>query len=424
MFPSRPRSGRASLGGQYRKLWSAATISTLGDGIHLTALPLLAASLTRDPFQVSLVNLAGGLPWLLFGLVSGALVDRLDRRRVMWTVDAARFALVGALAAAVALGWASIPLLVAAGLLLGTGQTLFDTASQSLIPAVVSRDQAMLERANSRLYASTTVGQSLVGPPVGGFLFTVAAWVPFGADAISFVASSALIAAIRGRYAATRAGAPRTRLRAEIAEGLAWLAQHRLLRTMAIMVGAANLAGSAGLAILVLFAQERLGLGSVGYGVLLTGEAIGGLAGSVVASRISQRIGAGTTLMATIFAMAGALFGIGVTSTPWVAGTMLAVIGAIVTIFNVVGVSLRQALVPDALIGRVVSTYRLVALGMIPLGSLLGGLLGRAFGLRAPFLVGGVLLVAIGLLALPLVNNRTVQAARAAAEAGRSPTQP
>ena len=424
MFPSRPRSGRASLGGQYRKLWSAATISTLGDGIHLTALPLLAASLTRDPFQVSLVNLAGGLPWLLFGLVSGALVDRLDRRRVMWTVDAARFALVGALAAAVALGWASIPLLVAAGLLLGTGQTLFDTASQSLIPAVVSRDQAMLERANSRLYATTTVGQSLAGPPVGGFLFTVAAWVPFGADAISFVASSALIAAIRGRYAATRAGAPRTRLRAEIAEGLAWLAQHRLLRTMAIMVGAANLAGSAGLAILVLFAQERLGLGSVGYGVLLTGEAIGGLAGSVLASRISQRIGAGTTLMATIFAMAGAQLGIGVTSTPWVAGTMLAVIGAIVTIFNVVGVSLRQALVPDALMGRVVSTYRLVALGMIPLGSLLGGLLGRAFGLRAPFLVGGVLLVAIGLLALPLVNNRTVQAARVAAEAARSPTQP
>jgi MFS family permease len=272
MFPSRLRSGRASLGGQYRKLWSAATISTLGDGIHLTALPLLAASLTRDPFRVSLVNLAGGLPWLLFGLVSGALVDRLDRRRVMWTVDAARFALVGALAAAVALGWASIPLLVAAGLLLGTGQTLFDTASQSLIPAVVSRDQAMLERANSRLYATTTVGRSLAGPPAGGFLFAVAAWVPFGADAVSFVASSALIAAIRGRYAPSRAGAPRTRLRAEIAEGLAWLAQHRLLRTMAIIVGAANLATAAGMAILVLFAQERLGLGSVGYGVLLTGE--------------------------------------------------------------------------------------------------------------------------------------------------------
>jgi MFS family permease len=178
------------------------------------------------------------------------------------------------------------------------------------------------------------------------------------------------------------------------------------------------------MAILVLFAQERLGLGSVGYGVLLTGEAIGGLAGSVVASWISQRIGAGTTLMATMFALGGALFGIGVTSTAWVAGTMLAVIGAIVTIFNVVGVSLRQALVPDVLMGRVVSAYRLVALGMSPLGSLLGGALAAALGLRAPFLVGAVLLVAIGLLGLPLINNRTVQAARAAAEAARSPTQP
>jgi MFS family permease len=425
MLPSRPRQARVPLGRQYRKLWTAATISTLGDGVYLTALPLLAASLTRDPFQVSLVNFAGWLPWLLFGLLSGALVDRLDRRSVMWTVDAARFAMVGGLAVAVALDRAGIPLLVAAGFLLGTGQTLFDTASQSLIPALVSRDQAALERANSRLYATTTVGQSLAGPPAGGFLFTVATWVPFAADAVSFVASSALIASIRGRFASGRAAdGPPTRLRAEIAEGLAWLAHHRLLRALALMVGGANLGATAGEAILVLFAQERLGLGSVGYGVLLTGQAVGGLAGSAVASRISQRIGAGTTLIATVFAMAGALLGIGVTSSVWLAGTMLAIVGAVATIFNVIGVSLRQALVPDALMGRVVGTYRLVALGVIPLGSLLGGVLGRSFGLPAPFLAGGALLIAIGLLGLPVVNNQTVRAARLAGDGAGSPTQP
>ena len=424
MFPSRRRPARAPLGSQYRKLWTAATISTLGDGVYVTALPLLAASLTRDPLQVSLVNLAEWLPWLLFGLLSGALVDRLDRRWVMWTVDAARCALVGGLAAAVALGWASIPLLVVSGFLLGIGQTLFDTASQSLIPSVVPRDQAVLERANSRLYATSTIGQQLAGPPAGGFLFTLATWVPFGADAVSFVASSALIATIRGRFAPARAEGARTRLRTEIAEGLAWLTRHRLLRTLAILVGGANIAGSAGTAILVLFAQERLGLGSVGYGVLLTGEAVGGLAGSAVASRISQRIGPGATLIACLVGMAGALLGIGVTSSAWVAGAMLAVIGAVGVIFNVVGVSLRQSLVPDALMGRVVGTYRLVALGMIPLGSLLGGVLGSTLGLRAPFLIGGALLVAISLLALPVINNRTVRAAHTTTEGAPASTQP
>lgn len=230
---------RVRLGRNFAKLWLAQGVSNLGDGLYLTALPLLAATLTRDPFTVSAVMFAEWLPWLLFGLLSGALLDRWDRRRVMWMVDAARLVAVGGLAAAVLTGWASIPLLMLTGFLLGTGQTLVDTGSQALIPALVSRDPGRLERANGRLLGTQMVTQELAGPPAGGFLFSVANWIPFAVDAVSFGVSSALVAAIPGRRAApgsTLAPGRRTSLRAEIAEGLRWLFAHRVLRAMAVLV--------------------------------------------------------------------------------------------------------------------------------------------------------------------------------------------
>jgi MFS family permease len=162
---------------------------------------------------------------------SGALLDRWDRRRVMWTVDAARFAVVGGLAVAVLLGEASIALLGIVGFLLGTGQTLVDTGSHSILPALVSRDPERLERANGRLVGTQVVTQELAGPPVGGFLFSLSAWTPFAVDAVSFAAGSALVASIRGHFGPAAedlgSGRRRTSLRTEIAEGLRWLAGHR-----------------------------------------------------------------------------------------------------------------------------------------------------------------------------------------------------
>jgi MFS family permease len=306
-----PARARTDLGAGYHRLWGAAAISTAGDGMFLAALPLLAASLSRDPLRVSLVTFAGWLPWLLFGLISGALVDRWDRRRVMWRVDACRVVVVGVLGVAVLAGWATIPLLAAVGFLLGTGQTLFDNAAQSLIPALVTRASHRLERANSQLHGARTVGQNLVGPPAGGLLFALGTSVPFLVDAVSFAASSTLIASIQGRFGPRRAaGAPRARLWVEIFEGLRWLFAHRLLRALAVMVGLLNLASMAGLAILVLFAQEELGLGSVGYGLLLTGHGVGGVLGALVATRLSRRLGTAALLVAAVLVR-------GVLSSSW-----------------------------------------------------------------------------------------------------------
>ncbi len=406
-------------GSGFAKLWAAQAVSNVGDGVYGTALPLLAATLTRDPLLVSVVSFAEWLPWLLFGLLSGALLDRWDRRRVMWTVDAARFVVVGGLAVAVLADQAGIALLAAVGFVLGTGQTLVDTGAHSILPALVSRDPQRLARANGRLVGTHVITQELAGPPAGGFLFSLAAWIPFAVDAASFVAGSALVASIRGHFGPT-AGEPgdggrRTTLRAEIAEGLRWLAAHRVLRTTAAMVAVVNLLASGSGAVMVLFAQEKLGLDAVGYGLLFSGSAVGGVLGSLVAAGVDRVAGTARIVVWTMVLSALAYLVFGLSSDPWLAGVMFGLVGFFTVVFNVVLGSLRQALSPDRLLGRVISAFRLFSYGAVPLGSLLGGIMARSFGLRAPFVVAGVVIPVAALLCLPAINARTIAEARTAA---------
>jgi MFS family permease len=407
------------LGGSYRKLWTASAVSSLGDGMYLAALPLLAAELTSDPLPVSVVTFAAWLPWLLFALPAGALVDRLDRRRVMWSVDATRALVVGGLTAAVLAGWASIPLLALAGFLVGAGQTLVENAAQSMVVVVVGREPRRLERANGRLVASLTVGQQLAGPPAGSTAFALAAWLPLLADAVSFGASATLVASIRGRFRPEADGRATGRsLRAEIAEGLRFLFGHRLLRAAVLLVSASNLAFMAGEAVLVLFATDELGLGSRGYGLLLAAVALGGLPGSLLAARVGQRVPPGPLIVGGVLAGAVAMACFGLAGDPWVAGAAYVATGAVWGVWNVTMLSLRQAIVPDRLMGRVVGAVRLIGFGSIPVGALLGGVVARTLGLRAPFLLGAAVLAVAALAATPVITSAAVETARDRAATG------
>jgi Na+/melibiose symporter-like transporter len=336
----------------------------------------------------------------------------------MWTVDAARFAVVGGLAMVVLLGEASIVLLGIVGFLLGTGQTLVDTGSHSILPALVSRDPERLEQANGRLVGTHVVTQELAGPPVGGFLFSLSAWTPFAVDAVSFAAGSALVASIRGHFGPAAEdlgpGGRRTSLRTEIADGLRWLAAHRVLRATAAMVAVVNLLAAGGGAVMVLFAQEKLGVDAVGFGLLFSGSAVGGVLGSLVAARVTRVVGTARVVVWTMVASALAYLVFGLSSDPWLAGVMFGLVGFFTVVFNVILGSLRQALTPDRLLGRVISAFRLFSYGAVPLGSLLG-VLARSFGLRAPFVVAGVVIPLTSVLCLPAVNTRTIAEARAAA---------
>ncbi len=408
-----PPIGRG-LGPAFARLWSAAAVSSIGDGLTFAAMPLLAATLSRDPLSIAMVSASTLLPWLLVGLLSGALVDRWDRRRTMWTVDLGRAAVVGGLAAAVLAGVASIPLLIAAGFLMGTGQTMFDGAAQAAIPAVASRDPVRLHRANGRMLGTQTIGQSFVGPPLGGLLFTAARWLPFGADALSFLASSALVGTLKGRFEADdgRARPARRSIRAEIAEGLRWLARHRVLRTLAVVACAANMAGAATYGLLVLLAQDRLGLGSLGFGLLLTCEAIGVVAGSLAAARISRLIGTTRAFTVANLVNAVALVALGLSGTVVVAAAAMITVSLSIGVWNVLGQSVRQELTPSRLMGRVVTAFRMVGIGGAPIGGLVGGLLARRYGLTAPFLGGGGLMTVSALAAMPVLTERSLAEAR------------
>jgi MFS family permease len=405
----------------YVRLWAASTVSNLGDGVSLVALPLLAATLTRDPLLVALLSMSGQLPWLLVSLHAGAIADRVDRRRLMARVDLIRMGLAATVGVAALGGWVSIPLLCALAFLLGSGETLYANATQPLIPAVAG--DLPLESANARLYAGEVVTNGFVGQPVGGLLFAAAAGLPFLFDAASFAVSAALLLSIRGVFRPERAE-HRPSLTRDVGEGLRWLRGNRLVRGLAGLLGVLNFTYGLATAVLVLFALEELGLSDKTYGLLLVALPVGGLIGSAVAARVSAGLGPGTSLAGLVILAAGADLGLFLSSDPYSAGAMLVLGGFIVTVWNVITISLRQEIIPDRLLGRVTGAYRLVGAGAAPLGALAGGLLASRFGLRAPFIVAA----AGNLLCLPpivkIASDRAIAAARSAARGTSSPSPP
>ncbi|MFD4508055.1 MFS transporter [Streptomyces sp. NPDC058457] len=415
---SKPPQPKAPLPKAFRRVWAAASVSSFGDGVYLTALPLLAASLTRDPLLLSVISAAALLPWLLFGLLGGALVDRWDRRNTMWLTDAARALLLLAAVAGAAAGWLSVPLLIALAFLLGIGQILFDTAATAYIPEILDRDSALLQRANARLRGSVDVLDGFVGPPSGSFLFTVGRTVPLVADAVSFVFSSLVIRSLP--LSAPRPRADRRPLLKEAAEGAHYLLRTPLLLGLSLRPALGNFAFSAGTAVFVLFAQEELHLGATGYGLLLSCEAVGGFLGSMLSGRISDRLGTGGALILTAVLLTIAQASIGLTHSAVLVGVALAVRAAALSGTIVLSGSVRQAIVPDELMGRVAAAGRLMALGAAPLGALLGGWLATTGGLRAPYLLGAVFLGASTLISLTMTSNRKVEAAMAKAERDRA----
>lgn len=399
------------LGREYRKLWTASTISNLGDGITLVAAPLLAASLTRDPLLIAGAVFAKQLGWLLFSLLAGALIDRLDRRRIMGYTDFFRSAAIGFLGVAVLLDSASIPLLYVVFLLVGAAEPLFDNASVSVLPAIVARER--LQRANGRLFVAQIVTGEFLGPPLGGLLFASAAALPFLFDAGTFAAAAALVLTLKGRFRAERsAAAPPTTLVQEIGEGLGWLARHRLLLTLALVLGVAGFAVEGIFAILVLYAQEILGLGEVGFGVLMAAYGAGGLVGGFLAEYVSRFLGVGRTIWVIFLLEAAAFAVLALTTNPWLAGAMIVLDALAGTVWNVVTISLRQELIPDRLMGRVFSAFRMLGFGGMALGALASGLLARQFGLTVPYWVAAVTMLALAIFCAITVNNQVVEEAR------------
>lgn len=393
----------------FRRLLASSAVSNLGDGLRVTALPLLAASLTRDPTAIAAVTAVVWLPWLVFGIVGGTIVDRVSRIGLLIGVQVARMLVVAALALLVWQDAASMLVIYVVAFGIGLGEVLADTAMQAVIPTLVPEGE--LERANGQLFAAQATANEFIGPPVGSVLYANAAPVPFLANAAAWGVSAILLSRLFVTQPA-RTARPPTSFVEDVVVGAKWLAGHEVLRVLLVWGAVVNASLVAFGSITVLFALEILRVSEAAFGFLAAAIGLGGITGTLVAGRLVRRLGRGRLIQAG--AVAGGAGGVlaGLVDAPVLFAALMFVLTASAAAVSIVVSALRQSIVPNELLGRVHATFRVFSYGAIPLGALAGGWVASAFGLRAPYLIGGAIVVLAGLLIGFWVNDATIGVAR------------
>jgi MFS family permease len=374
------------MGSNFRWLIASSWVSNLGDGIALAAGPLLVASQTGDPFLVALATLLQRLPWMLFGLYAGVVADRFDRRRVVVLVNSIRAAILAMLAATILTDVVSVWVVLVAMFLLGTAETFADITTQTLLPMVV--DRADLGIGNARLIFGNITINRLAGPPIGAVLFAAGMALPFATQAISVAFGALLI----GRMGVPERERVRTghRVRREIVDGLRWVWEHPAIRTLTITIVAFNITFGAVWSILVLYATQRLGLGAVGFGLITSVGAVGGIVGASSYGWLERRLGMANImrlglLIETFFHLSLAL-----TTSIAVAVPVFFVFGIHEAAWGTTAATIRQRVVPMEFQGRVGSVYMVGVFGSLVIGAALGGVLAGVWGITAPFWFGFV----------------------------------
>ncbi len=382
------------LGSSFRWLLSATVINNAGDGIALAAGPLLVASQTRDPFLVSMALLSQFLPILLFGIVGGAAADRFDRRRMVVVVNLVRAAILVMLVATIVSGTVSIALVLVVLFVLGTAETFADSASSTLLPGLVARKD--LGVANARMQGAFLLTNQLVAPPIGAFLFTAGMALPFAANAAAFALGAVLISRVATSVRKERGEG--ISFRADMVDGISWLVQHPPMRTLALTIFTFNVTYGAAWGVLVLYAIERLGMNEVGFGLLTTAVAVGGIIAMISYGRLERRFSLADIMRVGLLIETVTHLSLALTTSPQVALVTMGVFGAHAFVWGTTSSVVRQRAVPDEFLGRVTGVYRVANVGGLVIGIPLGGLLAGSFGITAPFwfgFIGSALLVVV-----------------------------
>ena len=406
------------LSNSYWKLFASSTISNLGDGMVVAAGPLLALTLTNDSRLIAAVTFAAMLPWLILSLPAGVYLDRHDRKIIMFRANLVRGVVFAFIAVSTATNHLNIYILIAASAIAGICEIFYDMSSQAILPAIV--DQDSLEVANSRLYISQIISNGFVGLPLGAWIFVFASSAPFAVNALVLIIAALLIRSIRVRSISETVVKPQTAFSTELLQGLSWLWKHDLLRTLAIMLGAANMCGMFAQAVFVKFARDELGLGARGFGILLALISVGSILGGLIGEFVSKKLGATTAIISAyvVFSLSDVIPGL--FPEIWavaLSGIVMAIAG---TTWNVITVSMRQRLIPPELFGRVNSVYRFIGTGSTAFGALIGGQIAFSFGLRATYLASGFVL----LIALITLSPVFLRAAKIYIDPERTPAPP
>ena len=388
-----------SIGRNFRLVWLSMLVSSSGDGMFITAFPLLAALLTRDPILIAGVTVSTRLPWLIFSLPAGAIADRTDRRKLMITANLLRFVIVAILGIAIVFDAVSIWALYLSAFLLGACETAHVNAAQAIIPSIVKPEHLLT--ANARFSTAQVVATQFVGPSLGVTLFNVARSLPFLADAITFLGSAGLIAALPNEHGVKR---PTTRFRDDILEGLRFTRDSLPLRRLTEIVAIINFFYFGAVSLLVLYTQEILGRGNVTFTALSVGAAAGTVVSRFFVNATTRRYGYTTTITISMWLWAGSTIGLAITSNAAFAVAMFAVLGYGSGLWIAVNSTLRQQLTPDRMLGRMNAAFRMISWGIVPFGALAGGLVARLFGLRAPFVLAAVVTLIYAIFAKRLLR--------------------
>lgn len=390
------RVAPSRMGRGFRLLLASSVLTNAGDGIALAAGPLLVASQTRDPFLVSLAALAQHLPALLFGVGAGVVADRVDRVRLMAAVNVVRAAILVVLAATIVTDTVSIAIVLGALFALGTAETFADIGGQSVLPRLVGRED--LGVANARLAGGVLVTNQLLGPPIGAALFTLGMAIPFVADAAGFALGAVLVSRIAYSQAADPVAGERRHWRDELTEGVRWLVAHPPMRTLAITIVGFNVTFGVAWSVLVLYALERLGMRDIGFGLITTAIAVGGIVGTASYGWLERRFSLAAIMRVGLLIETATHLVLAVTTVPTVALATFVVFGIHEFVWGTTATVVRQRAVPDALLGRVTSVYHVGGrLGLV-IGFPIGGLIAQRYGVTAPFwfaFVGSLVLVLV-----------------------------
>ncbi|GAA1367481.1 MFS transporter [Catellatospora chokoriensis] len=372
----------ARLGAGYRWLLASSWSSNLGDGVALAAGPLLVTSLTDDPFLISLAALLRWAPPLMFGLYAGVLSDRLDRRRIMIAANAARVMVLAVLVAMMLTGTLTALGALAALGLLTVAEVFADNTAGTLTPMLVHRDDLAI--ANARLQTGFITLNQLIGPPIGAALFAAGTAWPFAAEVVLVAAGVVLVSRVR-LPARERPDGARRSLRRDVAEGFRWTVNHAAVRTLVLTILIFNVTFGAAWSVLVLYAQAQLGLGAIGFGLLTTVSAVGGLLGTALYGAITRRVSLGNVMRVGLIIETLTHLGLAVTTSPVLASAIFFVFGAHAFVWGTTSVTVRQRAVPEPLQGRVNSLNTIAVFGGLVVGSVIGGVLATHYGVTAPF---------------------------------------
>lgn len=372
--------------------------SNTADGISLAAAPLLMASQTRDPIFIAAAGLLLRLPWLLFGVHAGVIADRLDRRLIMVAANLFRAGVLAILTISIASGVVNVYVVLGALFLLGVAETLADTTAGTLLPMII--DKADLGIGNSRLVAAHMTVNQLVGPPLGAALFLVGMALPFGLETVLLVYAALTVSrmtVVRTTTATPDAGPEDSSVGNEIRAGLMWVWQNPPIRTLALTIVAFNVTFGAAFSVLVLYSLERLEMGEVGFGLLTSVSAVGGVLGASMYARLERRFSLANLMRAGLIIETLTHLGLAMTSAPVVALIILFFFGAHASIWSTTSNSIRQRAVPEEFQGRVGSVYMTGVHGGLVVGAALGGLIADAWGVTGPywFAFGGSIVLVV-----------------------------